>query len=76
MPAELGVPQIIQFFPMTDPETGLEMTGVAWQAQNTGDVFVSCAVLYGVNAGAAVTGDTTTVANRGSDQAGLIITTA
>lgn len=74
--AELGVPQIMQFYPITDPETGLEMTGVAWQQPGTGDVFVSCAVLYGVNAGAAVTGDTTTVAGRGVDNAGVIITTA
>jgi len=73
---ELGAPEIIRFYPMTDDQTGLEMTGVLWQAQNTGDVFVSAAVLYGVNAGANVTGETTTVANHGTDQAGLVITSA
>lgn len=72
--AELGAPEIIRFYPMTDDETGLEMTGVLWQAQNTGDVFVSAAVLYGVNAGANVTGETTTVATHGTDNAGVIIT--
>lgn len=73
---ELGVPQIMQFYPMTDEETGLQMTGVAWQAVGTGDVFVSAAVLYGVTAGANVTGESPTVVNHGADQAGLVITSS
>jgi hypothetical protein len=48
---ELGVAKIMQFYPMADPSTGLEMTGVAWQKQGTGDVIVSAAVLYGVAGG-------------------------
>jgi len=49
--AELGVPQVMQFYPIEDPETGLFMTGVAWQEVGTGDVYVSAAILYGVSAG-------------------------
>jgi hypothetical protein len=49
---ELGVNQIMQFYPISDPSTGLEMTGVAWQQPGTGDVYVSAAVLYGLSAGA------------------------
>ncbi len=49
---QLGVAQIMQFFPISDPDTGLEMTGVAWQQPGTGDVYVSAAVLYGIGAGA------------------------
>lgn len=74
--AELNVPQVMQFYPISDPETGLEMTGVAWQQPGTGDVYVSCGVLYGVNAGAGVPGDSPTVAGRGTDLAGLRIVTA
>lgn len=50
--AQLGVPEVMKFYPISDPSTGLEMTGVAYQKAGTGDVFVSCAVLYGVGAGA------------------------
>jgi hypothetical protein len=49
---QLGVPQVMQFYPISDPETGLQMTGVAWQEVGTGDVYVSAAVLYGATAGA------------------------
>ncbi|HZR17961.1 MAG TPA: hypothetical protein VFE51_11630 [Verrucomicrobiae bacterium] len=49
--AELGVPEIMQFRPMSDP-TGLEMTGVDWQQPGTGDVYVSAAVLFGTAGGA------------------------
>jgi hypothetical protein len=48
----LGVPQVMQYTPMTDPDTGLQLTGVAWQEAGTGDVYVSVALLFGASAGA------------------------
>lgn len=67
---ELAVPQIMEFIPMTDPQTGLTMTGVGWQQPGTGDVVFSAAVLYGVGAGAQAGG-----ANAKTDKAGYRITT-
>ena len=49
--AQLGVPQIMEFYPMQDEESGIFMTGVAWQEVGTGDVYVSAGVLFGVGAG-------------------------
>ena len=48
---EMSVPKIMDFFPITDPETGLTMIGVAWQQPGTGDVFYSVGVLFGITAG-------------------------
>jgi hypothetical protein len=47
----LGVPQVMKFYQVSDPDSGLEMTGVGWQEVGTGDVYVSCALLYGVTVG-------------------------
>lgn len=47
----LGVPKVMEFYQVSDPDTGLEMTGVGWQEVGTGDVYVSCALLYGVTVG-------------------------
>jgi len=69
--AELGVPQIMEFIPLTEPQTGLTMTGAGWQAAGTGDVFFSPALLFDVSAGNA--GGT---AGTGTDAAGLIAKTA
>ncbi|MDB6022925.1 MAG: p22 coat protein [Pedosphaera sp.] len=49
--SELGIPQVMEFYPMEDTETGLFITGVAWQEVGTGDVYVSAAVLFGIGAG-------------------------
>ncbi len=48
---QLGVPQVMQFYPMEDAQSGLFMTGVAWQEQGTGDVYVACGILIGTAAG-------------------------
>ncbi len=48
---QLGVPKVMEFYPMTDEESGINMTGAAWQEAGTGDVFVSCGILFGVSAG-------------------------
>ena len=49
--AMLGIPQIMELYPMEDPETGLNMTGVGWQEPGTGDVYVSAAILFGLGLG-------------------------
>ena len=67
---QLKVPQIMEFIPMTDPETELTMTGVGWQQPGTGDVTFSPAVLFGIGAGAQ--GGT---AGTVTDNAGLRLTT-
>jgi len=48
---ELGVTEVMQFYPLHDEESGVFMTGVAWQEAGTGDVYVGCGVLFGVSAG-------------------------
>lgn len=48
---ELGVPRVMDFYPIEDPETGLFMTGASWQEVGTGDVYVGAGILFGVGAG-------------------------
>jgi hypothetical protein len=48
---QLGVPKVMEFYPMSDEESGTQLTGVAWQQPGTGKVFVGCAILFGVSAG-------------------------
>jgi hypothetical protein len=69
--AAMGVPQIMQFTPISDPGTELSMTAASWQAQGTGDVYFSPALLFDVSAGNA--GGT---AGTGTDFAGLVLKTA
>lgn len=49
---QLGVTKVMDFYPMSDAESGVEMTGVAWQEQGTGNVYVGCGLLFGIGAGA------------------------
>lgn len=67
----LGVPQVMDFHSIQDPESGLFMTGVGWQEAGTGDVYVSAGILFGVSAGAQGG-----AANSITDQAGLILKSA
>jgi hypothetical protein len=48
---QLGTPKSMEFFPLTDPQSGLELTGVVWQEAGTGDVFLSVAMLFGASVG-------------------------
>jgi hypothetical protein len=48
---QLGAPEIMRFFPLSDPESGLNAIGVVWQEPGTGDVIVSIAILWGIAAG-------------------------
>lgn len=48
---QLGVPKVMDFNQIQDPQSGLYMTGVAYQKQGTGDVIVAAGVLFGVGAG-------------------------
>jgi hypothetical protein len=45
--AALGIPQTMAFETMVDPETGMPMTLVKWQAAGTGDLYVSPAAIWG-----------------------------
>jgi len=65
---ELGVPQIMDFYPMQDDESGLFILGVAWQEVGTGDVYVSAAVLFGASAG-----NQAGAPGSGTDNAGLLV---
>jgi hypothetical protein len=67
---ELGCPTIMRFFPLSDPESGLNAIGVMWQEPGTGDVIVTVAILFGIGAG-----NQGGAANTVTDQAGLVITT-
>lgn len=69
--AQLGVPQVMEFYPITDEESGLYMTGVAWQEVGTGDVYVSAAILFGVSAGSQGGG-----AGKITDSAGVLLKSA
>jgi hypothetical protein len=46
-----GVPQVMNFYPMTHEDTGLNFTGVTWQEAGTGDVYVAAGALFGIGAG-------------------------
>ena len=48
---QLGIPKVMEFYPMVDEMSGLSMTGAAWQEVGTGDVYVSAGVLFGIGAG-------------------------
>ena len=48
---ELGVPKVMEFYPLRDAESRLELTGVSWQEQGTADVYLSAAILFGVGCG-------------------------
>ena len=47
----LGVPSVMEFWPLTDAESGLEICGIGWQEAGTGDVIVSAAILFGIGCG-------------------------
>jgi hypothetical protein len=50
-PADLGIPEVMSFTPMQDPESGLPFVAVGWQQAGTGDLYVSIGMLFGVSAG-------------------------
>jgi len=43
----LGIPVKMDFHPIRDEASGLELMGICWQEQNTGDVYLTVAILYG-----------------------------
>jgi hypothetical protein len=47
----LGVPRVMEFWPLTDSESGLELCGIGWQQGGTGDTIVSAAILFGIGCG-------------------------
>lgn len=50
--AKYGIPQVMKFEAVSDPDSGLTLLGVFWQEQGSGDLYFSPAVLYGASAGA------------------------
>lgn len=47
----LGIRKTMEVYPLRDDETGLELSGIAWQEAGTGVVYLSAAVLFGVGVG-------------------------
>ena len=45
--AAFGIPQVMAFTPMTEPESGFSASLVRWQAAGTGDLYVSPASVWG-----------------------------
>ena len=68
--AQLGCPEVMRFFPMSDPESGIQAVGVMWQEPGTGDVIVSVGILFGISVGnqGGANGSIT-------DNAGVVVTT-
>lgn len=66
----LGIPKVMQFYPVVDELTGISATGAAWQEAGTGDVYVSLGILFGIGSGQQNTG-----AGLITDNAGLRIVT-
>jgi hypothetical protein len=48
---ELGIRKVVDFTPIKDSDSGLELTGITWMEQGTGDVFLSAAILFGIACG-------------------------
>ncbi len=48
---QLGVPKVMEFYNIVDPETNIPMTAAGWQEAGTGDVYIGAGILFGVGAG-------------------------
>jgi len=48
---QFGATQVNRFNQVTDPETGLTLTAVTWEAAGTADAYMVLSILYGVSAG-------------------------
>jgi hypothetical protein len=51
------LPPVDRTYPVTDPETGLNLTAIAWKAQGTKDVYFTMAILCGLKAGSQTAND-------------------
>jgi len=49
--AELGIPQVVALESVTDPESGITMAAVKWQAPGTQDLYWSPTLLWGSRVG-------------------------
>lgn len=68
--AQLGCPEVMRFFPLSDPLSGINAVGVMWQEPGTGDVIVSVGILFGIGAG-----NQGGAAGTITDNAGVVVTT-
>jgi hypothetical protein len=50
-PEALGIRKVMEFYPLEDSESKLQLCGISWQESGTGDALVSCAILFGVGVG-------------------------
>lgn len=67
---ELRIPKMMDFIQIADEGTNLELTGVLWQEQGTGDRYISAAILFGTGVGNQGLG-----AGAATDNAGCVILT-
>jgi hypothetical protein len=51
LPKLLNIPRVMDFVPLKDEESGLELAGVSWQEAGTGDLFLGVTILFGVGVG-------------------------
>jgi hypothetical protein len=47
----LGIYEVIRFYPLEDPDSKLQLTGISFQEGGTGDIILSVAILFGVHVG-------------------------
>jgi hypothetical protein len=62
----LGIPRVMEFHAVEDADTKLQLCGISWQEQGTGDTYLAAAILFGVGCGNQGTG-----AGSMTDNAGL-----
>lgn len=65
---QLGIPKVMEWFPIRDESSGLELTGVAWQESGTSDLYLSIGLLWGCG-----TGSQGGAAGTMTDNAGLLL---
>ena len=47
----LGIRKVMEFYPLEDADSKLQLCGISWQEGGTGDVYLSAAILFGVGVG-------------------------
>ena len=41
----------MNFYPLRDSESGLELSGMSWREGGTGDIYLTAAILFGTTVG-------------------------
>jgi hypothetical protein len=71
--SQLGITQVMGFETVTDPESGITMAAVKWQAPGTGDLYWSPTLVWGSTLGRGLG---TVAIGTGCDYAGHIVRSA